>query len=109
MAGEENLLDLTLDTYADRADEKIRKYSDQYFVNKRFGIGCEVDSDKLRHYQMLNRILCTDETQLIDWVDSKIKGEPMSKKCCKSIKNDCYNNIDSCEVNGCFKWEKVEW
>lgn len=110
MAGQQNYLDLTLDTYKDRAEDFLFKSTEKYFLKKRFGISEDVDKDKLRHSQLLVNILCSDEIDLIEWVDKKIKGETTKEKCCnKKIDSCCYESINSCSVNECFKWGKVEW
>ena len=109
MAGQQNYTDLTIETYKDRAYDYLKDSSKLYFLKKRFGIGDGVDKDKIRHYQLLNNILCSEEIQLIEWVDKKIKGELGKSECCNKIDSDCYCNIDSCSANECLKWEKVEW
>lgn len=109
MAGQQNYLDLTIDTYKTESIKYLKESSEKYFLKKRFGISQDIDRDKLSHYQMVYGILASDETELIDWIDKKIKGTLGTLDCCSKPDKCCYGNIDSCSVNKCLKWEKVEW
>lgn len=108
MSGQQNFLDLKLSTYLKKSYEFLKESSKLFFYNKKFGIGQKIDKDKLRHYQLISHYLCTDEESLLLWINDKISGELSEKKCCNKFE-PCYNKIISCDLNECFKWEKVEW
>ena len=113
MAGQENYLYLTQEGYYDKAESNLLKLADLYYLNKKFGIGEDVDKNKVRHAQLFHNILCTDECELIDWVNKKIAGEIGDCNTSVKIKNLCgiYPNIsnisDSADEH--CEWSKVEW
>jgi hypothetical protein len=113
MAGQQNFLILTQENYFDKFELDLLKKADSYYLTKKFGIGEGVDKDKLRHSQMFYNILCTDECELIDWVNKKITGQ--IEGCSTTIKMDSLcgihpniNNI-TCAVDEYCEWSKVEW
>jgi hypothetical protein len=113
MAGQQNLLNLTQENYYDNFETAILKQADLHYLVKKFGIGEDIDRDRLRHDQMFYNILCTDECELIDWVNKKITGQ--INKCDTSIKvKNIFgefpniSNISDSADEQC-EWSTIEW
>ena len=113
MPGQQNFLTLTQQNYFDKFEKDLLKQADLLYLNKKFGMGEEVDMDKVRHSQMLHNILCTNECELIDWVNKKITGQ--IEDCNTSVKLDILcgthpniNNLTNTVEEHC-EWSKVEW
>lgn len=115
MAGQENYLELSQENYFDKFEKDILVNADLYYLNKKFGVGNDLDRDKLKHSQMFYNILCTDECELIDWVFKKINGDLEGSKYKIKIKDfklyDIPYGIDQLNSmsNECCDWEKLEW
>lgn len=115
MAGQENYLELSQEGYFDKFEKDVLVNADLYYLNKKFGVGKELDRDKLKHSQMFYNILCTDECELIDWVFKKINGD--IEDCNHKIKIGDFRIYDmpygidhlNTTINGYCNWEKVEW
>ena len=101
-------------SYYDKALKTMLKSADTYYVEKHFKVGEKVDYDKLRHAQLLEEILCTDNCELIDYIYKKIAGKLEKTKRKNPIKlvkdseedehTTVINNFNVSQV-----WEKVAW
>jgi hypothetical protein len=114
MAGQENYLYLTQEDYFDKAESDLLKGADQYYLNKKFGIGEDVNKDKIRHAQLFYGILCTDECELIEWVNKKINGDLEGVHYKPSMKDfkiydEPYGQNDSNKITECCDWSSLEW
>lgn len=114
MAGQQNYEYLTQENYFDKAEEGLLQAADQYHLIKKFGIGREVDKDKLRHDQLFYSILCTDECELVDWVTRKINGD-LDGRANKLRMRDFkvydipYGQNEINQISECCDWNSIEW
>lgn len=113
MAGQQNLLNLSQENYFDVHEEFLLKQADSYYLTKKFGIGEEINKDRLRHSLLFYNILCTDECELIDWVNKKITGQIDGYR--TTIKREALygaqiniNNLTTAVDEHC-EWSKIEW
>lgn len=114
MAGQENYLYLTQEGYFDKAEEDLLNGADLYYLNKKFGVGEDVDMNKVRHAQLFYNILCTDECELIDWVSKKINGDLEGIHYRPSMKEfetyaEPYGQKDCDSITECCDWSSLEW
>ena len=112
MAGQQNYRKLTQEAYLDSAQEYLIRSADLYYLDKKFGMGENLDKDKIRHSQLFYNILCTEECEIVDWVSKKINGElglgsrRLKMKDFKSYGLP-YTNGD--QVAECCDWAALEW
>lgn len=114
MPGQQNFLNLSQENYFDKFEQDLLNQADLLYLNKKFGIGKDVDKDKLRHSQMFHNILCTDECELIDWVWKKINGDLEGidyKPVLKDFKiYETPFGQDDCDgITSCCNWADLEW
>jgi hypothetical protein len=114
MPGQQNFLYLTQENYFDKFENNLLKYADLLYLNKKFGVGEDVDKDKVRHSQLFYNILCTDECELIDWVWKKINGDLEELDYSVNLKDfkifeTPYGHQDSDEISQCCDWAVNEW
>jgi hypothetical protein len=114
MSGQQNFLYLTQENYFDKFEKDLLKQADLLYLNKKFGVGEEVNIDKVRHSQMFHNILCTDECELIDWVWKKINGELEDmdyKPILKDFKvyDSPFGQSDCDSITECCDWAENEW
>jgi hypothetical protein len=114
MPGQENFLTLTQENYFDKFEKDLLNQADLLYLNKKFGVGDEVNMDKVRHSQMFHNILCTNECELIDWVWKKINGELENLKYKHKLKdpriyNHHFGHENSEEITECCDWAENEW
>lgn len=114
MAGQQNFRELSQENYFDKFEDDLLRQADLYYLNKKFGIGQDVDKDKLRHSQMFYNILCTDECELIDWVSKKINGDLEGVKYRSKLEDfkiydEPYGCDDSCNLTSCCNWAEIQW
>jgi hypothetical protein len=114
MPGQQNFLNLSQENYFDKFEKDLLKQADLLYLNKKFGIGKDVDKDKLRHSQMFHNILCTDECELIDWVWKKINGDLEGidyKPVLKDFKiyETPFGQDDCSILTSCCNWADLEW
>lgn len=105
MAGQQSYLVLSQENYYNKSKNYLIASAETYLLNKKFGVGGNLDKDKVRHHQLLHSILCTDEIDLITWVYKKreedLKLNPMLSQ--------FMGDFTSQEVNECCNWGTIEW
>lgn len=114
MPGQQNFLYLNQESYFDKFEQDLLKQADLLYLNKKFGVGEEINIDKVRHSQMFHNILCTDECELIEWVWKKINGELEGlehKIMLKDFKiyDIPFGQDDSNGITECCNWAENEW
>lgn len=75
-------------TYLDKSLEMLLSLSDAYFYKNKFLLGEGADKDKVLFYMQMSNSLCTDNCEMIKFIEDKIKGEV--KKSCKTSKEVKY-------------------
>jgi hypothetical protein len=114
MAGQQNFLYLTQENYFDKFENDLLKHADLYYLNKKFGVGEDVNIEKVRHSQMFYNILCTDECELIDWVWKKINGDLEGLEFKLTLKDfkiydTPFGQDDSDDISSCCGWAENQW
>ena len=101
-------------------ESKLLDLGKNFIIHKRFMIGKPVDYNEMMFTKTFYKLLCTDNCELIDWIDKKIKGklkEEHYKKHKKPTISDLFKiyqqQVEACsitEVTGeCCDWEQIEW
>ncbi|HSE99899.1 MAG TPA: hypothetical protein VLA48_03300 [Nitrososphaeraceae archaeon] len=108
----QSILDLNRETYLEKAEKNLLQMSDAYFFDKHFKIGEGVNEDKMSFYYQMHRLLCTDDCEMIEFIQDKIEGkledcgvkrkpkqtisevmkiaeEHFEDKCCEVISDSC--------------------
>ena len=70
----QSILEISRERYREEAEETLLQFSDKYFYDKHFKLGCGIDRDKILHYMIIDRSLCTNNCELINYVEDKIAG-----------------------------------
>ena len=69
---------LTIEEYLDRAQKTLTKQADLYYLEEHFNMESKYNRLKFIHAQLYKDALCTDDCMILNWVDRKIKGEPLN-------------------------------
>lgn len=116
MPGQESIQTISIQTYKDSSKEFLLRSGEQYFIKRKFGIGEDVNKDKLRHYQLISNILDTKEVELVNWIIDKINGKLDNKNAKKIILDeyeeciiDGYSKVTDDCINDCCDWKEIEW
>lgn len=80
-----NIIYNTREKHLEKSEKELLSQSDAYFYNKRFLLGVGADKDKISFYLQMNNALCTDNCDMIKFIDDKLKGK--LKEDCKSSKD----------------------
>ena len=65
---------ISLEKYLEQAKITLQKQADSYYVKEHFRIGKDFDKNKFLFAQLYEDVLCTDDCEIINWVDRKIRG-----------------------------------
>ena len=76
----QSILDLNREVYLEKAESQLLQMSDAYFFDKHFKIGDGVDEDKKDFYFQMDRLLSTDDCEMIGFIQDKIEGK-LEKDC----------------------------
>jgi len=99
--------------YLEQAKETLSIQADLYYLNEHFKIESNFDKDKFLYAQLYKDVLCTDDCEVLNWVDKKIRGalenediEVVDLKSLQTKKRDItINNYYNLEAN----YEDVQW
>ena len=97
--------------YLERANSTLLREADLYYLEEIFMLETKYNKDKFLHAQLYKDILCTDDCEVLNWVDRKIRGalkctdiEIVDLKSLQTKKRDItinnYYNQD---------WSTIEW
>lgn len=101
-------------------DNKILSLGNNFTIYKRFMIGEKMDYDKMMFVKSFHKLLCTNNCEIINFIDKKIKGK--LKECGVKHKkkptiSDLFKiyqqQVENCSITqvteDCCDWEKIEW
>ena len=61
--------------YLERANSTLLREADLYYLEEIFMLETKYNKDKFLHAQLYKDILCTDDCEVLNWVDRKIRGK----------------------------------
>jgi len=108
--------------YYNSAQEKIKEEFKKYYFNKNFKVGEGIkDFDEVKYAITMSNILCTDNCEIINYVQDKLDG--LLENCGIKKKNrNFFETIQLTEQNCCnqstplpivvdaqMKWSEVTW
>ena len=103
---------LSAEKYLEKAQETLNKQADLYYLEEHFRIESKYNKLKFIHAQLYKDILCTDDCEILNWVDRKIRGKlegvtrlSKDKKILPNIPDIIINNYYNTEA----EYESVEW
>lgn len=98
--------------YLDVAQGMLVKQAKSYYIQEHFKVGSSYDKHKFLFYSLYADILCTEDCEIINWADRKIRGRLEGKiKLSKDSKIEpntpdiIVNNYYGAEAN----YEFVSW
>lgn len=65
---------LSAGNYLDKAQKTLNKQADLYYLEEHFRIEAKYNRLKFIHAQLYKDILCTDDCEILNWVDKKTRG-----------------------------------
>ena len=60
--------------YLEKSQETLKKQADLFYLEEHFKIDSNYNKQKFLHSQLYNEILCTDDCEVLNWADKKIRG-----------------------------------
>lgn len=116
----QSILEKNLYNYQQEFERILLNIGEDFIIYKRFMIGEKMDFSKMMFVKTFHKLLCTDNCELISWIDKKIKGK--LKECGvkhkkKPTVSDLFKiyqqQIENCSITkateDCCDWEKIEW
>ena len=98
--------------YLERANSTLLREADLYYLEEIFMLETKHNKDKFLHAQLYKDILCTDDCEVLNWVDRKIRGKlegkvklSKDKKIQPNTPDIIINNYYNLEAN----YEDVQW
>ena len=65
---------ISANKYLERANSTLLREADLYYLEEIFMLETKYNKDKFLHAQLYKDILCTDDCEVLNWVDRKIRG-----------------------------------
>ncbi len=63
------------ENYLEKAQDTLKRQADLFYLEEHFKISSKYDRNKFIHAQLYKDILCTDDCEILNWVDRKIRGK----------------------------------
>ena len=73
--GAQSILVKNIDNYKEDFDKKLLDLGENFLIHKRFMIGEKMDYSKMLFVKSFHKLLCTDNCEIINFIDKKIKGK----------------------------------
>ena len=112
MSGQVQLKKYDQESLYDYHSEKLLKQADLYYMQNKFALKTEYDELKTIHSYLLQDILCTDECEIINFLNKKLRGalgdENIDIVDLKTMQTK-YRDINNYYVNEKFSWTDNEW
>ena len=102
---------LSAEKYLEKAQETLNKQADLYYLEEHFRIESKYNRLKFIHAQLYKDILCTDDCEILNWVDRKIRGK-LEGKIKLSKDKKIQPNTPDIIINNYYnqEWESpLEW
>ena len=103
---------ISAETYLEKAQNTLKKQADAYYLKEHFRVGTEYDKNKFILNHLFSEILCTNDCEILNWIDRKIRGKlegdiklSKDKKIEPTNPDIIINNYYNTEA----KYEEVEW
>ena len=104
---------LSAEKYLEKAQETLKKQADLYYLEEHFRIESKYNRLKFIHAQLYRDILCTDNCEILNWVDKKLRGaledEDIEVVDLKSLQTNKRDIIINNYYNTEAEYESVEW
>lgn len=113
----QSILTESIENHQYEFDRKLLDAGDKFTMHKRFMVGTGINIDRMMHIKSFHKLLCTDNCELIDFINKKIKGEIKDCDMKGKLKiSDLYKKYEEvnggCSIteacSGC-NWEVIEW
>ena len=97
--------------YLERANSTLLREADLYYLEEIFMLETKYNKDKFLHAQLYKDILCTDDCEVLNWVDKKIRGALE----CEDIKivdlHSLQTQKQDITINNYYNqdWSTIEW
>lgn len=116
----QSIIDNNIEYQKEYFEKRNLDLGQNFLIYKRFMIGKPVDFNEMMFVKTFHKLLCTDNCELIDWIDKKIKGKlnkigiKINKKPTISDLFKIYQQqVEACSVTNvtseCCNWEQIKW
>ena len=104
----------SLDSHLTLAKKNLEKQADLYYAQKHFKIGDSYNRHKFLHSQLYVDMLCTEDCDIINWLDKKDKGILDGKIVIKTLESLEQDEVSIYNTNNYYynteaNFETVEW
>ena len=103
---------LSAEKYLEKAQETLNKQADLYYLEEHFRIESKYNRLKFIHAQLYKDILCTDDCEILNWVDRKIRGK-LEGEIKVSENNTVIPNTPDIIINNYYntenEWTNISW
>lgn len=104
----------SIDRHLSLAQKSLEKQADLYYTQKHFKVGNKYDRAKFLHAQLYVDILCTEDCDIINWLDKKERGILEDNIVVKKLdsleqeKRDIYNT-NNYYYSTATNWQEISW
>jgi len=94
----QSILEMNKDSLHNEYEENLLYCADAFYVQDKFMVGKGVSLDEISHIMNFHRLMCTDNCEMVEYINNKIIGELGCEKkpLCDTIQEykSCHNKED---------------
>lgn len=100
---------VNLESYQDKYTQKLLTFAEKANLYKRFMVGSKQDKLEDLHTILLQKKLCPENCEVMDFIISKIKGEGTDKIIPEGSVTYYVKETSNKENPYIFDWNELEW
>lgn len=117
----QQILNLDSSVLLEKFRKQVIENADKEYFKRYFNIGEGFDYDKAMFFSNLEKIVCTDNCELSDWIKKKLEGKLEELNLIKKKKNNfqdllsiaqkhfgCADQTEAC-CNCLPEWSEISW
>lgn len=114
MSGQQQIGELNQENYYNQFSKELLRQADLFYLEDKFAIETKYNEDKFLHAMLYKEMLCTDNCEIIKFINKKLRGALEGKLKIVSLKalTTEYADINNYYINQGLEWNKgdePEW
>jgi hypothetical protein len=97
--------------YIEKSQNTLKKQADLFYLEEHFKINSKYDKQKFLYSQLYSDILCTDDCEVLNWIDKKIRGALESSDIEIVDLKSLQTNKRDITINNYYNqdWKTIDW
>lgn len=114
MSGQIQILEINKDSLFEKFSNILLEQADLLYLKEKFAIQSEYDKSKAFHAYLMQEVLCTDDCEIITFLNKKLEGKDIKLRNKKEqektrISEEYEQVVNNYYIYNNDVWEETEW